>query len=104
MKPMTTKSVISIISLYQSGMQVADIAREVHYSEKTIYSLLTKHRDVCPKRCTPKPTEEQYDLLKSMWADGMSMRQMATEIGSKKGAIRNIVERHRDDFPRRRLR
>jgi hypothetical protein len=32
------------------------------------------------------------------------MRQMATEIGSKKGAIRNIVERNRADFPRRRLR
>ena len=102
MKPMTTQSVASIIRLYQSGMQVRDIAKQVNYSEHTLYAVLAKHRDVCPKRCTPKPTEEQYELLKEMWADGRSMRQMATEIGSKKGAIRNIVERNRADFPRRR--
>ena len=104
--PMTTKDLQTILEMYQDGTSVKAIARAVGFSEHTVYMTLREHRDVCPKRYerAPRPADERYARLKRMWANGTTMQAMADEMGLKLNAIKNVIDRHRDDFPRRRVR
>lgn len=104
MMPMTTKDLQTILRMYQEGTSVKAIARTVGFSEHTVYMTLREHRDVCPKRYerAPRPADERYERLKRMWASGTTMQAMADEMGLKLNTIKNVIDRHREDFPRRR--
>lgn len=104
MRPMTTKDLQTILRMYQEGTSVKAIANAVGFSEHAVYMTLREHRDVCPKRYgrAPRPDGERYARLKRMWADGTTMQEMADETGLNLNTVKSVIDRHRDDFPRRR--
>jgi predicted transcriptional regulator len=99
MKPMTTQVAKTVIELYQNGVAVRVIADLTGHTMSAVNNVINANRDVCPRRYASKPTEEQYAMLKEMWAAGATKRAMADKLGCKLGTIKNIIDRHREDFP-----
>lgn len=98
---MTPDEQAQLVVMYRAGVPVKQICKELSYCEPTIYGFLAKHRNICPRR-KGGITGEQYELLKDLWRQGHTLKEMAQMVGRKQGTISSTIARHRHDFPHRR--
>lgn len=103
---MTPDEQAQLVAMYRAGVPVKQICKRLHYGQWVVYDFLKHHRDICPHRAMPGGglTPSQYELLKKMWRQGVSMVDMGHAVGRTKGVIHHLVTCNRDDFPHRRTR
>lgn len=46
-------------------------------------------------------TSRQYVLMRDLWREGLTMKEIASRVGCSMGVVRYETNANRDDFPRR---
>jgi GcrA cell cycle regulator len=99
-----TEKRAELVTLWNAGVTIRDIAERTGVSERTISDL--RYRCGLPKRVTQdKWDAAAHDLLLSLWTEGFSASVCARQINEKFGTsfTRNAVigRAHRSMFPMR---
>lgn len=90
--PLTSREEAEIIRLYlQNTIPVREIGRQFNASTHTIQDVLGRNR-IPKKRTSPRTkvdwSDENVQLLKSLWSDKKTIDQIAAQIP---GATRNAI-------------
>lgn len=99
---MTDKELDLMERLWHVGVPAKDIARHLSYAHSTILYVARHDRERFPPRQRArKLTEKKLERMRQLWAEGVTAKRIASELGISTNYVVQIAMRDRESFPRR---
>jgi len=93
--------------LWAGGKSITDLATYFHVSRSTVSGMIMRNRDKFDNRSRSrhpriKWSEEQIERASALWKEGLSVREIAEDLGVPVTTANSVVYRnHKDRFPAR---
>lgn len=92
-----------IAKLWAEGSRAAEIGVAIGSDADRVRKFAERNRDLCPARSQVSSAwpDETVETVRTMWADGASLSDIAAKIGKTRGAVGVWMSSHREICPHR---
>ena len=91
----TSKST-QIRSLYNEGLTVAQIAKELNCNYSFVYGVVKKECDKTGNPMTHSSKGGKSTMIRNMWDKGMTIGEISKELNSNYSYVWTVVEKYRN--------